>query len=79
MGYAEAEYRKLKELVEFLGRVIEGKDKDLHEAEMALKGNIGKPETLRDLERNLRNARVKILSELTGIVSTTPDRLFDRR
>ncbi len=65
---AEAEYEKLKGLLEALSKVSEGKDKPLHDAEMALEGNKQDPEALVNLERNLRNVRVRILSELTGIM-----------
>jgi hypothetical protein len=65
MDNVEAEYRRLKGLLETLSRVSEGKDTILHDAEMALKGS-SKPEALDNLERNLRNARFKILAELAG-------------
>ena len=68
MGNVEPEYQKLKGLLETLSSVSEGKDRLLHDAEGALKGNSDHREALDNLERNLRNARVKILSELTGII-----------
>ena len=72
MGHkeAEAEYEKLKGLLEALSRFSEGegKGKALHDAEMALEGTKQNPEALVNLERNLRNTRVVILSELTGII-----------
>lgn len=70
MGYleAEAEYVKLQGLLETLSRVSEGKDKLLHESDVALQGNKQNPEALDSLERNLRNVRVRILSDMTGII-----------
>jgi hypothetical protein len=64
---AQAEYEKLKGLLEGLSRICERKDKILDGAEAALKGNVSNAEGLSNLERNLRNARVKVLSELAGI------------
>lgn len=51
MPNAEAEYDKLKGLLEALSRVCEGKDKLLDEAETALKGTIGNLDALRNLRR----------------------------
>ena len=69
MVNAEVEYQKLKGLVETLGRVGQAKDKLLlDEAEMNLKANSSNSEALSNLERNLRNVRVRILSDLTGII-----------
>jgi hypothetical protein len=63
---AQAEYDKLKGLLEELSRICESKDKILDKAEAALKG-VGNADALRELERNLRGARLKVLSELAGI------------
>ncbi len=68
MGHSEAEseYVKLKGLLETLSVVGEERDRRLlHDAEMALKANGS--EALDNLERNLRNVRVRILSELEQI------------
>jgi hypothetical protein len=35
---------------------------------MALKGNIGNADALDNLERNLRNTRLRVMSELAGII-----------
>jgi hypothetical protein len=69
MGYkeAEAEHEKLKGLVDSLSVISDVRGK-LHDAEMALRGNKNNPEALEKLERNLRNVRVRILSEVTGIM-----------
>ena len=70
MPNAEAEYDKLKGLLQALGRYSGGEDRLLHDAEMALKGNIGNVDALNNLEGNLRNTRLRVLSELTGIIKT---------
>jgi hypothetical protein len=70
-NYVETEYNKLKGLLEVLTNVSQAQQDTivLHDAEMAMKGNAGNPEALGNLERNLRNARVRILSELQGIIA----------
>ena len=68
MGYSEAqaEYDKLKGLLEALSAIGARKDKMLDGAEAALKG-VGHADALSHLERNLCGARRTILSELAGI------------
>ncbi|MGA2203380.1 MAG: hypothetical protein ABSG40_15580 [Terriglobales bacterium] len=64
---AQAEYDKLKGLLEALSAIGERKDKMLDGAEAALKG-IGNTDALKNLERNLCRIRRTILSELAGII-----------
>jgi uncharacterized protein YoxC len=67
MSNVESQYNKLKELMEAVKDVSERmKTVNLHEAEMAMKGNAG--EALDNIERNLFVMRARILSELTGII-----------
>jgi hypothetical protein len=65
----EGEYQKLKGLLEDLSRVTQSSNNsmNLHDAEMAKLGNSGNVQALDNLERNLRNARVMILSEFEGM------------
>jgi len=65
---AQAEYNKLKGLLEELSKICERKDEifDEAEAEAALKG-VFDAEALRQLENNLRVIRKNVLSELAGI------------
>ncbi len=72
MGEVESEYRKLKGLVDRLSKLVEmmqeaGKQELFHDAEMAVAGTTGNPQATDILERNLRNVRLSILSELAGI------------
>ena len=71
MEHVQTEYQKLKQLVENVTKVGEKMKKDgeqlLHDAEMAMVGNEGNAQALQNLEHNLRNLRVRVLSELTGI------------
>jgi hypothetical protein len=67
MGNPEAEYEKLKGLLEALSTIAARKDKMLEGSEAALKGNISNAEALSNLENNLRGARRTVLSELAGI------------
>jgi hypothetical protein len=71
MGNAEAqaEYEKLKGLLETLRAIGERNDKILDGAEAAFKGNIGNAEALSNLENNLRGARRTVLSDLAGITN----------
>ena len=67
---AQAEYNKLKGLLEELSKLCESKDEicDEAEAEAALKG-VFDAKALRQLENNLRVIRNNILSELAGITN----------
>lgn len=69
MGKAEAqtEYDKLTGLLEGLRQICERTPKVLDGVEAALDGNAGNTEALSNLERNLRNMRLRVLSELAGI------------
>jgi hypothetical protein len=61
MPNAEAEYEKLKGLLEILSMVCEGKDKLLEEAEISLKGNIGKLDALTACGASLDSGTEKIV------------------
>jgi hypothetical protein len=69
MGNEEDEYQKLKGLIEGLNSIGAGKHRILHDARIALE-DAPNPEALGNLERSLHNARLKILSELQGIIKS---------
>jgi len=68
MGHAEAqaEYDKLKGLLEELSAIGETKDKTLEKAEATLQG-AGNAVALNNLETNLRGIRRNVLSRLAAI------------
>lgn len=76
MGNEEVEYRKLKTLLEAIHRIsvvgeaIGGEDELLHRAETTIAANQGNPEALTTIERNLRIARLRILSELRTVLKS---------
>jgi hypothetical protein len=70
-GHAEAEYTKLKGVIENLTQILEtARAIDLQQAELNLKANAHNPDAMSNLERNLRNARVRIMSDLASIMTT---------
>ena len=65
---AQAEYDKLKGLLEELSAIGERKDKTLEKAEATLQG-VGNADALRNLEINLRGIRRNVLSQLAAITN----------
>jgi hypothetical protein len=69
-GHAEAEYAKLKGVVENLAQILESaRAIDLQQVDLNLRANAHNPDAMSDLERNLRNARVRIMSDLASLMS----------
>jgi hypothetical protein len=72
---ARAEYRKLEDLVKELAEVADRAQRvDLHNAERSIEGNLNNPPALEIIERNLRNIRALILSELAGVLKNGIDK-----
>jgi len=70
-GHAKAEYAKLKGVVETLALILgRARAIDLQQAEANLRANTHNPDAMSNLERNLRNARVRIMSDLAALMST---------
>ena len=71
--HAKAEYEKLKGLIENLSRIAQRAKKtvNLQEVEPNLHANANNPEALSNLERNMRNVRASILSEVEGVLSNS--------
>ncbi len=69
--HARAEYEKLKGMIENIARIAATANKavNLQEAESNLRANANNPDALRNLERNMRNVRAAILSDLSGVLS----------